>query len=214
MINKPEVFDEDYYLNGIKTKKSNYENYRWLKSLTVNTAKNLKKYLKLKNGEKILDFGCARGYMVKALRLIGMKSWGYDTSRWVIENGDEEIKKYITNNLDEIPNLYDHIFIKDVLEHIPEDELNIVLPVLFKKTLKSIFIIVPITRKKNEKYVCPRDEMDSTHVIRWNLSDWVEFLQSIQSEFIVSASCQVPGIKPMCYKYPMSYAFIKMNRIK
>jgi Methyltransferase domain len=208
-------FDSDYYLQGINTGKSNYENYRWLPKVTRLMVKYLQNILGFKKDDTFLDFGCARGYTVRALREIGIKAYGYDISTWAIENCDKSVKNYVSNTLND--SKYDYIFAKDVFEHIPEDELTKIIHDLLSKTNKTLFIIVPITKETNGKYVCPRDELDSTHVIRWNLKDWMDFLHKItfemnKDEFIIFASYKIPGIKPMCYQFPGSYAFIKIDK--
>ena len=32
--------------------------------------------------DSVLDFGCARGYLVKALRKLAIMAYGYDISEW------------------------------------------------------------------------------------------------------------------------------------
>lgn len=46
-------------------------------------------------GLKILDYGCAMGFLVKHLRARGMDAWGVDFSEWALENAPDDCKDYI-----------------------------------------------------------------------------------------------------------------------
>jgi hypothetical protein len=211
--NPQALFDEDYYLNGLATHKSNYENYHWMPETTTNMAHYLIRHLGIRQNDSILDFGCARGYIVKAMRNLKIQAFGYDVSEWAINNCDEEVKQFVSNTFMNVRYAYDFILAKDVFEHIPEIELSKIIPQLLKWVQNSLFITVPLTSFRDGPYVCPRDEMDATHVIRWTVVDWMNFLiQLAPKNFIVSVSTRIPVIKPMCEVYPMSYGFFRVYK--
>src|SRR3989344_8165719 len=89
------AFDEDYFENGIPTGKSLYTNYRWLPEATMSMVMAIIDKLCITPEHKILDFGCAKGYAVKAFHLLRRQAWGCDISPYAIESGDESIKDYI-----------------------------------------------------------------------------------------------------------------------
>src|ERR1019366_3070489 len=62
------AYDADYYLRGKQTGVSLYEDYRWMPELTVPMVGAIRDHLFIEQGETVLDFGCARGYIVKAFR--------------------------------------------------------------------------------------------------------------------------------------------------
>ncbi len=72
----------------------------------------------------VLDAGCATGYLVSALRKLGVEAWGIDISEYAISKGDEEIKDYlavasITERLPEsFPEKFDLVITIEVLEHL------------------------------------------------------------------------------------------------
>jgi len=68
-------YDEEYFESGLATGKSCYLNYRWLPELTIKMAHNIIRYLDLKENEKILDYGCAKGYLVKAFRILDIEAY-------------------------------------------------------------------------------------------------------------------------------------------
>ena len=115
------LYDENYYERGIETGVSCYSNYRWIPELTIPMAARLIEYLGIAEHQKILDFGCAKGYLVKAFRLLHREAYGYDKSEYAINCVPEEIKDYIRNQVD---GGYDWIISKDVFEHIPYQELH------------------------------------------------------------------------------------------
>lgn len=60
---------------------------RWVK-----VAKNLIKHFKLKKNSKILDVGCAKGFLVRDLYDQGMNAFGIDISKYALKNCDKKIK--------------------------------------------------------------------------------------------------------------------------
>ena len=208
-------YDADYYLDGPNSGKSNYENYSWMPDLTLPMADHLKRALQLKDGDTVLDVGCARGYLVKALRMRGVNAFGYDTSEWAIANCDEGVKGYVGNTLP--GDRYDHVVMKDVAEHIHPDDLHHLLSTLLVSTRKSMLLIVPLSAQINGLYLRPEDNADSSHVIRWPLEQWMRFINKmviggICNEFIVTGSWHYPGLKPASSQTPESCGFIHITR--
>ena len=206
-------YSEDYYLNGPASGLSNYENYHWLPDKTLPMALQLKWLLGIKNDDIVLDYGCARGYLVKALRMQGVQAHGYDLSEWAISNCDEGVRNFVSTTLNVSPFAWDHIIAKDVFEHIQEVQLVDIVASLLRSCRKQLFIIVPLAHVSGGAYGCPVDEQDSTHVIRWTLPDWIEFLQNFDKNFVVSGGYEAPIIKPNCFEYPRSYGFITVKRV-
>ncbi len=75
-----EQYDADYFLRGKATGKSLYEDYRWMPGLTIPMVRSMISHLGIANADMVLDFGCARGYVVRAFRELGYLAYGYDTS--------------------------------------------------------------------------------------------------------------------------------------
>lgn len=208
-------YDADYYLNGLESGKSNYENYRWVPDLTLPMADHLKRAMRIADGDTVLDVGCARGYLVKALRMRGVNAFGYDISEWAIANCDEGVKGYVGNTLPE--DSHDHVVMKDCAEHILPDELFSLLRHLLARTRKSMLLIVPLTVIVNGLYLRPEDNADSSHVIRWPLDQWLYFitrvvLGGVSDEFVVTGSWHYPGLKPASIQTPQSCGFIHIHR--
>lgn len=206
-------YTEDYYLNGPASGLSNYENYHWMPDKTLPMASRLKYSLGIKDSDFVLDYGCARGYLVKALRMQGIQACGYDLSEWAIENCDPAVKGHVSTTLNTSPLCWDYIIAKDVFEHIPLDVLTDTIAKLLRATRKELFIIVPLTTYRDGAYGCPVDEQDSTHVIRWTLTCWIQYLQRFDKNFVVTGGYEHPVLKPNCYEFPCSYGFFHVKRI-
>ena len=169
-------YSEDYFERGIESGVSLYTNYRWIPELTIPLCSDLVYYLDIPYNATILDFGCAKGYSVKALRLLHREAYGVDISKYAIDSCPSDVKDYI-KLLDEsgkIPVLcdgdkYNYCFAKDILEHIPYENLNNRLGEI-RKVCEKLFVAVPLGDGK--KYYCETYELDKTHIIRENLDWW------------------------------------------
>ena len=114
-----EIFDEDYFERGPETGKSIYQHYHWLPKMTFGMARAFINEMKPQKHETIIDYGCAKGFFVKALRRLGYQAYGVDISKYAIEHADPEVKKYVFIK----PKGHYHLgFTKDVLEHSFSDE--------------------------------------------------------------------------------------------
>lgn len=210
----PTKFDADYFLNGEAKGLSNYSDFRWLPDLTIPMATQAQWLLGIKPNEIVYEIGAARGYFIKALRMLGIEAWGMDVSEWAVQNCDPAVKEYLCTELSLPEKGWDLVWCKDVLEHIPVDELEALIPRVLKATRRMFFIIVPLALTTGGAYGCPVDEADATHVIRWTLPTWLEFLQKQSKDFVVSGSYEMPVLKPNCYEYPRSYGFIQVRRVR
>lgn len=207
-------YDADYYLRGPETGKSNYENYSWKPDLTLPMADHLKRVLHIKDGERVLDFGCARGFLVKALRMRGVDAWGCDSSEWAIQNCDEGVKDYVSQGLPD--GMFDHIIMKDVAEHIHPQQLSSILVGLLGCMRKSMLWIVPLSAHANEPYLRPEDNADPSHIIRWPLEQWLNFVERCRvfdPNMIITGSWHYPGLKPASSEVPKSCGFIQFTRV-
>lgn len=214
----PETYDEDYFLRGKAKGISNYENYRWMPEQTFQHAIFVERHLRMSKGESVLDFACARGYFVKAMRMLGYKAWGIDISRWAIENCHPDVKAYClrgkATSVMSMPSSFDWVVAKDVFEHIPEPELEETVKALSQKAQKGMLVIVPLSLETGGRYVREEDEMDQTHVNRWTLSDWLVFLHRFTEGFTVSGGYAIRGLKECCRAEDRACGFITLTKLE
>ncbi len=54
-------------------------------------ARDIVKHFNLKAGDRVLDVGCAKGFLVKDLLAIGIDAYGVDVSRYALMNCEPEV---------------------------------------------------------------------------------------------------------------------------
>lgn len=187
-------YDKDYFENGPETGKSLYTNYRWLPEVTIPIAHHLAVYLDLHPTDKVLDFGCSKGYTVKALRLLGIDAYGVDISDYAISQVDQQTRPYckLITNMD-YPFSFDidTLFTKDVLEHLTEAELRRFLR-NYGKHIKKMLHIMPLG--DNGSYRLSEAHLDPTHILAENEQWWTEIFES--EGFSVKEVCHsIYGVK-------------------
>lgn len=209
------LYDENYYERGIELKISGYENYRWLPDLTIPMCKSMIKYLQILPEHKILDFGCAKGFIVKAFNELGFNCYGVDVSEYAISKCDIEIKNNVRvfkgaqsliweNCLRD----YDFVISKDVFEHISYDKIPYIVKMLSLITDK-MFCVVPLG--KDGKYIIPDYELDITHIIREDMNWWNDLFERNGFKVISSVN-QVEGIKENWKHYKNGNGFFLLER--
>ena len=157
-----DIFDKDYFEDGVRSRVRAYENYRWMPERTIREASSIINNIEF---DSVLDFGCAKGFMVYAMRLLGKDAFGVDVSSYAVENCHPKVKGLLTviEDKKDIIGGWDLIIAKDVLEHIPKDQILDTL-IALRNRCKKIFIAVPLG--ENDKYRIREYSMDITHVTR------------------------------------------------
>lgn len=209
-----ELFNEDYYMNGIESGLSNYVDYKWLPELTLPMAKSFIEIFGVERGASVLDFGCARGFFVKALREHGVCAYGFDVSEWAIRNCHKDVKHLVFNKLKDEMFIFNHVFSKDVLEHIPMEELIKIIPRLLNLCVDSTIFIVPLADSEGGKYIYPNDELDKTHIHRKTLQGWVDLIEPFAKDLTIFVSNKIPSLKKASEQYPNSTGIIYCKKIK
>lgn len=212
-MNDGSIYDAEYFLHGKESGKSLYQDYRWLDELTTPMCLAIVRHCGIRLGlDTVLDFGCARGYTVKALRRLGHPAYGFDVSEWAIKNADEEIKDCLT--LD--PEVafakdtgYAWVIAKDVLEHVhaAADEVSR----LMNAARRGVFAVVPLSPVDGEPYVIAEYEKDVTHIHRMTLASWVRLF--VRPGWSIDARYRVEGVKENYSQYETGNGFITARRI-
>ena len=198
-------YDKDYYENGLAKGLSCYENYRWIPELTCPMAHAICNSLKIKSNDKVLEYGCAHGFLVKALNDFKIDAYGVDISSYALSKVDVEIKKKtsllkgnnIKNSLKKmkIKFKFDHIISKDVFEHIEPKDLKKILREMSTLT-RELFVVVPLG--DIGKYRIASYAEDKTHIIAESENWWKKLF--IENKFkIKSFSYNIEGIKDKWY---------------
>jgi len=192
-------YDKTYFEDGVKSKVSGYENYRWRPEYVLPLA-NWISQSHLYFNEKVLDYGCAKGFLVKALKLLNIDAYGYDISSYAINNCEPEVKDFVTDVYEFQSNTFDIVVAKDVLEHIEKKEIPLTLQELNRISKNKLIAIIPLG--DNGKFRIPEYEKDVTHVTKEDEVWWIKQFNDANfkcTEFYYS----LPGIKEnWTSKYP------------
>jgi hypothetical protein len=177
-----EIYDEDYFEHGVQTGKSGYQNYSWLPELTMKMAHHLILELPIDNNSSVLDFGCAKGFLVKALRLLDINAYGVDISSYAIQHVDPSVRelcKLIKSASDSsiFDRDYEWLVSKDVFEHMSEDELRKLL-FLSRTHVNHIFAAIPLGLDDGSGYIIPEYDRDVTHITKKPLVWWIDLFES------------------------------------
>lgn len=203
------LFNEDYYEKGVELGISCYSNYRWMPELTIPLAHRMVVYLGINYYDKILDFGCAKGYLVKAFNLLGYSSCGYDISLYAISKAPIDICSDLTCDLNALK--YKNInwtISKDVLEHIDYADIDVSIQKI-REISEKVFVVVPLG--DNGKYNISTYDMDITHVIKEPLEWWEKKFKENGLE-VVYSGYKVKGIKENWSKYENGNGFFILKR--
>ena len=190
-----DVYDSDYFLRGKQTGKSLYVDYSWKPDLTIPMVCSIIRHLGILCDHTIVDFGCARGYTVRAFSEMGYVCHGVDSSKWAVENCDPTVVGNIQHGT-ELKSDYDWVIAKDVLEHVPN--VRQCIDQLMSRAKVGLFVVVPLSEVDGQRYVVPSYECDVTHLHRFTLTTWFDMFA--RPGWTVSASYRVEGVKGNYWK--------------
>lgn len=207
-----EIYDESYFEFGLESGKSCYSHYKWLPELTLSMAFSIIEHLQLNKDHLICDYGCSKGFLVKALRLLNRKAYGCDISNYAVNSADNETRKYLKisteDNIVPFISEFDYIISKDVFEHIPENCINKVLTELAKSG-KNLFAVIPLG--KNDKFTIPAYSLDITHVLAKDKDWWINKFE-LNGWKLKEFSYYVEGIKESWKNFEEGNGFFLLEK--
>ena len=143
-----------------------YGGYRYLPGRWVPVAKAMIDYYGIKSGDKILDIGCGKGFLLYEIFLLvpGIEIHGIDISSYAIENAKDEIKNFLqvgnANNLPFADNYFDLVFSITTLHNLHNYDLD--------KALREMERVA-----KTNKYLCVesyRSEEEKANLLYWQVT--------------------------------------------
>ena len=171
-------YDETYFERGIQSGVSGYDNYRWMPELTIRMAHYIASFLNLSENTPILDYGCAKGYLVKAFRILDIPAFGCDISQYAISQCDPDVRNYcrlMDQGTIPFDGIFDTILAKDVMEHLSEPEIDAFLKMAASRC-KRLFHVTPLG--DGTKFLIPQYEADVTHIQKQPLTWWLKKFES------------------------------------
>lgn len=156
-------WDFDYWDGD---RRINYGGYKYMEGRWEKVAKLMIDHYGLKAGDKILDIGCGKGFLLYDFTKIlpGIEIYGIDVSNYALENSKEEIKdKLIYGNATLLPyedNYFDFVFSLNTFHNLECYDLF--------DALKEIERV-----GKNNKYICVeayRNEVEKMNLLYWQVT--------------------------------------------
>lgn len=195
----PATYDADYFERGPILGISGYMNYRWMPELTIRMAHKLVVELPIGPRESVLDFGCAKGFLVKALRILDIDASGVDVSEYAIAHADGEVRdacRHVRGTDDPaiFARDYDWMLAKDVFEHLLVDELKVLLQRAHDH-VRKLFVAVPLAADDQcGTYIVPQYDQDVTHRLAKSMAWWTALFNQ-DGWRVVRVSHEFPGCK-------------------
>ena len=158
-----DFFDEKYFLGGTK---SNYTNefFDWerRKGIYITLAKELKEQFRPR---RVLDIGCALGFLVQGFNDNDVLAYGVDISEWAIKHAKPrcQVVDIAEKKLPFEDNYFDLVTCYDTLEHIPIQFHDFVFSEIARVCSKTLLISQPFLVTPEQIYgAAPVD--DVSHV--------------------------------------------------
>jgi hypothetical protein len=163
----PEYYDKDYFENGVCSGKSGYQGYN-MEQGYAQLAKGLVTYFQ---PTQTLDIGCAKGYLVKCLRDLGISAYGIDISEYAISTVPKDIKDFVgVGSAIDLSRFgdkeFDLITCYDILEHITDEELVVAMKEIKRVSRGYVTIKCPF-----EHYDW---DADKSHINIKPKEDWIK----------------------------------------
>lgn len=144
----------------------NYGGYRYMEGRWEKVARAMAEHYGLKAGDRILDVGCGKGYLMFDFTKVipGIDVQGLDISRYAIEHAKEEIKDRITHGTAaDLPfesGSFDLVYSLNTLHNLYCYDLD--------KALREMERV-----GKENKYLCVesyRNEEEKTNLLYWQVT--------------------------------------------
>lgn len=162
-----ELYGYDYYDNR---KAGGYGGYFYDERFEIVAEKIIKIY----NPHRILEIGCAKGFLIYELIKKGVNAIGIDISYYAIHNTLSDVKPFLIQaNVKTLPfkkNSFDFVVTRDVMEHIKESDLDQCLDEIDRVCNGSIFFHISGGNTLEEKEIARK--WDITHVTIHSYKWW------------------------------------------
>ena len=123
----------------------------------VPVAKDITDYYGLIKGSKILDVGCAKGFLVKDLVDLGFDAYGLDISEYAIDNAPKDVKNRLKiGNAKKLPyddNSFDLVISLNTIHNLDRNECKMAIQEIQRVSKTSSFIQVDSYTNENEKSI-------------------------------------------------------------
>jgi len=120
-------------------------------------AKDIIKFYSLKKGDKVLDVGCAKGFLVKDLLDKGIDAYGIDISKYAVKNCHKDVKGRIglgnAKKLNFTDKSFKLVLAINVIHNLNSIDCGKALREISRVSYKYNFVQVDAYRTKKEKKI-------------------------------------------------------------
>jgi len=173
-------FDEEYFDGNRLT---GYGGYSYNPKFWTETVKFIADYYNLDNSSRILDVGCAKGFMMHDLSLIIPEAEikGVDISSYAKKNAIDSMKKNIylasANNLPFEDDSFDLVIAINTLHNLPLIDCKQAFKEINRVSSRDSFVM-------NDAW---RDEKGKNSMLKWNLTaltymscdEWIDLFEEV-----------------------------------
>jgi 2-polyprenyl-3-methyl-5-hydroxy-6-metoxy-1,4-benzoquinol methylase len=158
-------YDHDYFETGLKSNWNQGYTWRVFSALFYETADFLTgAFLE---ASSYLDAGCAKGFLVRALRERGKECWGFDHSRWAINRAEDSIKSFVIQaGVDDVSfdRQFDVLVALSLLESLTPDQALSFLSRAHAWTRQALIATIPSFDSEEERRRPEIADRDLSHI--------------------------------------------------
>jgi len=147
-------FDKDFF-DGDRN--YGYGGFSYNPKYWTAVVKDFTNHYKLKNESKILDVGCAKGFMLYDFKKLNQSFnvYGIDVSKYAIENSTKEVKDFLkvadAKNIPFPDDYFDIVISINTIHNLDRKECSHALKEIQRVTKKNSFITVDAYTNDDEK---------------------------------------------------------------
>lgn len=156
-------WDFDYWDGD---RRINYGGYRYMEGRWEKVAKAMADHYGLKAGDRVLDVGCGKGFLMFDFTKVvpGIEIYGIDVSEYAVSNAKPEIKDKIqvanANSLPFDDNYFDYVYSLNTLHNLHCYDLDLAIREIQRVGKKNRYICV-------ESY---RNEVEKANLLYWQVT--------------------------------------------
>lgn len=180
ILDRSKSFGKNYFDGD---RHEGYGGYVYDKKYWYGVAQDIINYYKLKSGDKILEVGCAKGFLLHDLMQIvpGLIVKGVDISDYAVSQSLPDVRDYILlGDAEELPfdnNSFDLVLAINTLSELPIDACKKAIFEIGRVSKGNSFITLNSWRNKRERDLLNRWNL--TALSNYSIRDWMKFLSDI-----------------------------------
>ncbi len=134
------MYDREYYDGEAESGYAAYADGEWTAQLCGVFADHLAP-------RRLLEVGCAKGFLVRRFRSLGIDAYGVDISSYAIGAAPDEVKPYVSvADIRELPwpdGSFDMVLCMETLEHVPPEEVPQAIAELARVSSGTVLCSIP-----------------------------------------------------------------------